>query len=72
MTGEVGQAFSAEQVVAGRFRVVRLLARGGMGEVYEAQDLDLNERVALKAIRSELYISLAPLLGRASGTGEPK
>src|SRR5262245_64825726 len=25
-----------------------------MGEVYEAQDLDLNERVALKAIRAEI------------------
>jgi serine/threonine-protein kinase len=47
-------SFVADQVVAGRFRIVRLLARGGMGEVYEAQDLDLNERVALKAIRAEI------------------
>lgn len=48
------QSFAAEDVVASRFRIVRFLARGGMGEVYEAEDLELHERVALKSIRSEL------------------
>jgi TolB-like protein/tetratricopeptide (TPR) repeat protein/tRNA A-37 threonylcarbamoyl transferase component Bud32 len=47
-------SFVPGQPVAGRFRIVRLLARGGMGEVYEAEDLDLSERVALKAIRAEI------------------
>jgi TolB-like protein/tetratricopeptide (TPR) repeat protein/tRNA A-37 threonylcarbamoyl transferase component Bud32 len=47
-------SFADGHVVAGRFRIVRLLARGGMGEVYEAEDLDLNGRVALKAIRAEI------------------
>jgi tetratricopeptide (TPR) repeat protein/tRNA A-37 threonylcarbamoyl transferase component Bud32 len=50
----VAQAFAPEEVVAERFRVIRFLARGGMGEVYEAEDIELHERVALKSIRSEL------------------
>src|SRR5207247_858683 len=41
----------AETVVGRRFRIVRFIARGGMGEVYEAEDLELGGRVALKAIR---------------------
>ena len=36
--------------VADRFEIVRLIARGGMGEVYEALDTELNETVALKSI----------------------
>jgi tetratricopeptide (TPR) repeat protein/tRNA A-37 threonylcarbamoyl transferase component Bud32/TolB-like protein len=41
-------------LLAGRFRIVRFVAGGGMGEVYEAEDLELDERVALKTIRREL------------------
>lgn len=51
---EQAQSFAAGDVVAARFRIVRFLARGGMGEVYEAEDLELRERVALKSIRGEL------------------
>jgi tetratricopeptide (TPR) repeat protein len=40
--------------VAGRFRVVRRIARGAMGEVYEVYDERLRHAVALKAIRPEL------------------
>jgi tRNA A-37 threonylcarbamoyl transferase component Bud32/tetratricopeptide (TPR) repeat protein len=36
------------------FQVGRMLGRGGMGEVYEAVDLDLDRRVALKFIAPEL------------------
>jgi serine/threonine protein kinase/tetratricopeptide (TPR) repeat protein len=47
--------FSAGQLVGNRFRILRLIARGGMGEVYEAQDSSLNGlRVALKTIRPEI------------------
>jgi tetratricopeptide (TPR) repeat protein len=40
--------------VAGRYRVVRFLSAGSMGEVYAAEDLSLRERVALKTIRAEV------------------
>ncbi len=43
-------AFRTGDVVAFRFRIVRYLAKGGMGELYEAEDLELRERVALKTI----------------------
>jgi eukaryotic-like serine/threonine-protein kinase len=38
------------EVVAGRFIVRRFIARGGMGEVYEAEDQELRSRVALKTV----------------------
>ena len=38
------------ELLAERFTILRFLARGGMGEVYEAQDLVLRTRVALKTI----------------------
>lgn len=47
-------AFSPGEVLAGRYRVERFIARGGMGEVYEVDDLELKERVALKTVRSEV------------------
>ncbi|MGE5413523.1 MAG: protein kinase domain-containing protein [Syntrophomonadaceae bacterium] len=47
-------ALSAGTLLSGRFRIVRFIARGGMGEVYEAEDQVLGERVALKTIRSDV------------------
>jgi serine/threonine protein kinase len=43
------------EVIGGRFRIVRFIGRGGMGEVYEAEDLAMASRphVALKTIRPE-------------------
>src|SRR6185369_15325596 len=43
--------FPVSAELARRFRIVRFIAQGGMGEVYEAEDLQLGERVALKTIR---------------------
>src|SRR6195256_4442925 len=40
--------FVPGSVVAGRYRLVALLGRGGMGEVYRADDLTLDQPVALK------------------------
>ncbi len=47
--------FRAGDTIARRFRVVRFIARGGMGEVYEVEDCLLQgNRVALKMIRPEI------------------
>lgn len=41
-------------VVAGRYRIERLLGEGGMSRVYEATDLRLGRTVAIKVVRDEL------------------
>jgi eukaryotic-like serine/threonine-protein kinase len=46
-------SFLPQTILAKRFRVIRFIARGGMGEVYEAEDTELQERVAVKCIRFE-------------------
>src|SRR3954469_21928991 len=46
--------FAPGTVLAGRFRMVAPLGRGGMGEVYRADDLKLGQTVALKFLPDHL------------------
>jgi serine/threonine protein kinase len=47
---EIQRSFRVGEIVSGRFRIIQFIAAGGMGEVYEAEDLDLREHVAIKTI----------------------
>jgi len=42
--------FEAGQVISNRYEITRFIARGGMGEVYAAQDRMLGEEIALKIL----------------------
>jgi serine/threonine protein kinase len=50
----VPQTDLTDQVVAGRFKIVRKLGEGGMGTVYQAFQFSVNREVALKVMRREL------------------
>ena len=46
--------FSIGELILGRFQIVRCLGSGGMGDVYEAMDRELSQRIALKTIRADI------------------
>ena len=48
--GEKGAAILSPDQVIGQYRIIRLLGRGGMGEVYEAENTINHRRIALKVL----------------------
>jgi serine/threonine-protein kinase len=49
--------FAPGAIIAGRYRLVSLVGRGGMGEVYRADDLTLDQTVALKFLPAGIAAS---------------
>ena len=49
-----GGRFVPGQMIAGRYRIVALAGKGGMGEVYRAEDLTLSQLVAIKLLPESL------------------
>jgi serine/threonine protein kinase/tetratricopeptide (TPR) repeat protein len=47
----LGPVFEVGQLIANRFRIIRFIDSGAMGEVYEVDDHRLHRRLALKTLR---------------------
>jgi serine/threonine protein kinase len=54
VTSLVPRVLASGDLILDRFEIVRPLGSGGMGDVYEAKDRELQQTVALKMIRAEI------------------
>jgi hypothetical protein len=52
---ELSLSLPVERIIDGRYRLDRLIGKGGMGAVYEAADLRLNRTVAVKVMTGRLF-----------------
>ena len=52
-TAPAGERFATGAPLAGRYRIIAALVRGGTGEVYRADDLTLGHSVAPKSLLAE-------------------
>ena len=55
--GQPGTKIPIGTVLAGKYRVTREIGRGGMASVYEAENVDIGKRVAIKVLAQELATS---------------
>ena len=63
--------FEPGDLLDGRFRIVREVARGGMGIVYEAMDEKLERRIALKCAQTAFRHRLPPEVRNATAISHP-
>src|ERR1700680_2155987 len=66
-----GRLFEPGQLLDNRFRIVRELAEGGMGIVYEALDEKLDRRIAIKCAKAGFRKRLPPEVRNASEISHP-
>jgi eukaryotic-like serine/threonine-protein kinase len=52
---ELTLPLAVERTVEGRYRLEQLIGKGGMGSVYEAIDLQLSRKVAIKILSSSMF-----------------
>ena len=58
---ELSLSLPVERTIDGRYRLDRLIGKGGMGAVYEAMDLRLNRVVAVKVMTGRLFGNTAAM-----------
>jgi len=63
--------FEAGELLDGRFRILREIAQGGMGVVYEAMDERLDRRIAIKCAKTGFRKRLPPEVRHAREISHP-